>query len=136
MPQWRCQDKKNVMIYGWREREEVLRFFEKVTGLRMNHNYIRPGGVAADLPEGWEEDVKNLLEIIPPRLEEYDVLQTGQPIFRERLQGVGGLNPAEALALSATGPILRSTGYAWDLRRHAPYLDYDQVDFDVIVVQF
>ena len=123
----------SMMIYGWREREEVLRFFEKVTGLRMNHNYIRPGGVAADLPEGWEEDVKNLLEIIPPRLEEYDVLQTGQPIFRERLQGVGVLNPAEALALSATGPILRSTGYAWDLRRHAPYLAYDQVDFDVVV---
>ena len=83
----------SMMIYGWREREEVLRFFEKVTGLRMNHNYIRPGGVAADLPEGWEEDVKNLLEIIPPRLEEYDVLQTGQPIFRERLQGVGGTEP-------------------------------------------
>ena len=123
----------SMMIYGWREREEVLRFFEKVTGLRMNHNYIRPGGVAADLPEGWEEDVKNLLEIIPPRLEEYDVLQTGQPIFRERLQGVGVLNPAEALALSATGPILRSTGYAWDLRRHAQYLAYDQVDFDVVV---
>ncbi|CAI8298458.1 MAG: NADH-quinone oxidoreductase subunit 4 [Acidimicrobiales bacterium AG-410-I20] len=123
----------SMMIYGWREREEVLRFFEKVTGLRMNHNYIRPGGVAADLPDGWEEDVKKLLEIIPPRLEEYDVLQTGQPIFRERLQGVGVLNPAEALALSATGPILRSTGYAWDLRRHAPYLAYDQVNFDVVV---
>ena len=94
----------SMMIYGWREREEVLRFFEKVTGLRMNHNYIRPGGVAADLPEGWREDVKKLLEIIPPRLEEYDTLQTNQPIFRERLQGVGVMNPAEALALSATGP--------------------------------
>ena len=123
----------SMMIYGWREREEVLRFFEKVTGLRMNHNYIRPGGVAADLPEGWREDVKKLLEIIPPRLEEYDTLQTNQPIFRERLQGVGVMNPAEALALSATGPILRSTGYAWDLRRHMPYLAYDEVDFDVVV---
>lgn len=123
----------SMMIYGWREREEVLRFFEKVTGLRMNHNYIRPGGVAADLPDGWREDVKKLLEIIPPRLEEYDILQTGQPIFRERLQGVGVMNPAEALALSATGPILRSTGYAWDLRRHMPYLAYDEVDFDVVV---
>ena len=123
----------SMMIYGWREREEVLRFFEKVTGLRMNHNYIRPGGVAADLPEGWREDVKKLLEIIPPRLEEYDTLQTNQPIFRERLQGVGVMNPAEALALSATGPILRSTGYVWDLRRHMPYLAYDEVDFDVVV---
>ena len=94
----------SMMIYGWREREEVLRFFEKVTGLRMNHNYIRPGGVAADLPDGWEDDVADLLELIAPRLDEYDVLMTGQPIWRERLQGVGVLNTDEALALSATGP--------------------------------
>jgi len=123
----------SMMIYGWREREEVLRFFEKVTGLRMNHNYIRPGGVAADLPDGWQADVEHLLELISPRLEEYDILMTGQPIWRERLQGVGVLNADEALALSATGPILRSTGYAWDLRRDEPYLAYPEVDFDVIV---
>ncbi len=123
----------SMMIYGWREREEVLRFFEAVTGLRMNHNYIRPGGVAADLPAGWQDDVRNLLELIPPRLDEYEVLLNGQPIFRERLQGVGVLEPAEALALSATGPILRSTGYAWDLRRDEPYLAYGEVEFDVIV---
>ncbi len=123
----------SMMIYGWREREEVLRFFEKVTGLRMNHNYIRPGGVAADLPDGWQEDIRRLLELIPPRLDEYDKLLTGQPIFRKRLQGVGVLTPAEALALSTTGPILRSTGYAWDLRRDQPYLAYDEVEFDVIV---
>ena len=123
----------SMMIYGWREREEVLRFFENVTGLRMNHNYIRPGGVAADLPDGWQADVERLLELTPPRLDEYDTLLTGQPIFRGRLQGVGVLTPAEALALSATGPILRSTGYAWDLRRDQPYLAYEEVDFDVIV---
>ena len=123
----------SMMIYGWREREEVLRFFENVTGRRMNHNYIRPGGVAADLPDGWQADVERLLELIPPRLDEYDTLLTGQPIFRGRLQGVGVLTPAEALALSATGPILRSTGYAWDLRRDQPYLAYEEVDFDVIV---
>jgi NADH-quinone oxidoreductase subunit D len=123
----------SMMIYGWREREEVLRFFEKVTGLRMNHNYIRPGGVAADLPDGWQADVRRLLELIPPRLDEYDTLLSGQPIFRGRLQGVGIITPAEALALSATGPILRSTGYAWDLRRDQPYLAYDEVEFDVIV---
>ena len=123
----------SMMIYGWREREEVLRFFEEVTGLRMNHNYIRPGGVAADLPDGWQADVRRLLKLIPPRLDEYDKLLTGQPIFRGRLQGVGVITPAEALALSATGPILRSTGYAWDLRRDQPYLAYDEVEFDVIV---
>jgi NADH-quinone oxidoreductase subunit D len=123
----------SMMIYGWREREEVLRFFQKVTGLRMNHNFIRPGGVAADLPPGWRDDVLRLLDLIPDRLDEYDILMTGQPIWRERLQGVGVITPDEALALGATGPILRSTGVAWDLRRDLPYLHYDQVDFDVIV---
>ncbi|HEY5874243.1 MAG TPA: NADH-quinone oxidoreductase subunit D [Ilumatobacteraceae bacterium] len=123
----------SMMLYGWREREEVLRFFQKVTGLRMNHNFIRPGGVAADLPAGWRDDVLRLLELIPPRLDEYDILLTEQPIWRERLQGVGMITEQEALALGATGPILRSTGLAWDLRRDMPYLHYDEVEFDVIV---
>jgi NADH-quinone oxidoreductase subunit D len=123
----------SMMIYGWREREEVLRFFQKVTGLRMNHNFIRPGGVAADLPPGWRDDVLALLDMLPERLEEYDILMTGQPIWRERLQGVGVITPQEALALGATGPILRSTGVAWDLRRDMPYLHYDETEFDVIV---
>jgi len=123
----------SMMIYGWREREEVLRFFQKVTGLRMNHNFIRPGGLAADLPAGWRDDVLRLLDMLPARLEEYDILMTGQPIWRERLQGVGVITPTEALALGATGPILRSTGVEWDLRRDMPYLRYDEVDFDVVV---
>ncbi len=126
----------SMMIYGWREREEVLRFFQKVTGLRMNHNFIRPGGVAADLPPGWRDDVLRLLELIPPRLEEYDTLMTGQPIWRERLQGVGVITEQEAIALGATGPTLRSTGITWDLRRDMPYLHYDQMEFDVIVGSF
>lgn len=123
----------SMMLYGWREREEVLRFFELVTGLRMNHAYIRPGGVAADLPDGWRSEVLRLLELIPPRLDEYDTLLTGQPIWRNRLQGVGVISTEEALALGTTGPLLRSTGYAWDLRRDEPYLDYESIDFDVIV---
>ena len=123
----------SMMIYGWREREEVLRFMQSVTGLRMNHNYVRPGGVAADLPPGWRDDVLRLLDLIPERLEEYDTLMTGQPIWRERLQGVGVVTPQEALALGATGPILRSTGVAWDLRRDMPYLRYEEMEFDVIV---
>jgi NADH-quinone oxidoreductase subunit D len=123
----------SMMLYGWREREEVLRFFEMVTGLRMNHNYIRPGGVAADLPDGWRDAVLRLLDMIPPRLDEYDTLLTQQPIWRERLQGVGVITAQEAIALGATGPILRSTGVPWDLRRDLPYLFYDQVEFDVIV---
>jgi NADH-quinone oxidoreductase subunit D len=123
----------SMMIYGWREREEVLRFFQKVTGLRMNHNFIRPGGLAADLPAGWRDDVLAILEGLPARLAEYDVLMTNQPIWRERLQGVGVITAEEAVALGTSGPILRSAGIAWDLRRDLPYLKYDEVEFDVIV---
>ena len=126
----------SMMLYGWREREDVLRFFQKVTGLRMNHNFIRPGGLAADLPSGWRDDVLAILEGLPSRLEEYDILMTGQPIWRERLQGVGVITAQEAIALGATGPILRSTGVAWDLRRDMPYLHYDKMEFDVIVGQY
>ncbi|MCY4164157.1 MAG: NADH-quinone oxidoreductase subunit D [bacterium] len=123
----------SMMIYGWREREESLRLFEAITGLRMNHNYIRPGGVAADLPDGWRDEVLTLIDKLPARLAEFDTLLTGQPIYRERLQGVGVINTAECLALGVTGPILRSTGYSWDLRRDMPYLDYESLDFDVVV---
>jgi len=122
-----------MMIFGFRERELVLAFFEKTTGLRMNHNFIRPGGTAADLPDGWEDDVETILDNVTARLAVYDELLTGQPIFRERMEGVGALSAEEALALSATGPILRSTGVAWDLRRAMPYLAYDEVVFDVII---
>lgn len=126
----------SMMLYGWREREDVLRFFQKVTGLRMNHNFIRPGGLAADLPAGWRDDVLNILENLPSRLDEFDILMTGQPIWRERLQGVGVITAREALALGTTGPILRSTGVAWDLRRDMPYLRYDEVEFDVVIGQY
>jgi NADH-quinone oxidoreductase subunit D len=123
----------SMMIYGWREREETLRLLEMFTGLRMNHNFIRPGGVAADLPDGWRDAVLRVLDLVTPRLEEYDTLMTGQPIWRERLQGVGVITTEEALALGATGPILRSTGLPWDMRKEMPYLFYDQVDFGVVV---
>ncbi len=123
----------SMMLYGWREREEVLRFFQKVTGLRMNHNFIRPGGLAADLPPGWRDDVLEILDMLPSRLEEYDILMTNQPIWRERLQGVGVITASEALALGTSGPILRSTGIPWDLRRDMPYMHYDEMEFDVIV---
>jgi NADH-quinone oxidoreductase subunit D len=123
----------SMLIYGFREREMVLAFFEKATGLRMNHNYIRPGGVAADLPDGWQDDLEIICETILARTYEYDELLTGQPIFRDRTEAVGNISAEEALALSVTGPILRSTGVPWDLRRTMPYLAYDKLDFDVIV---
>ena len=123
----------SMMIYGLRERELILAFFEKTAGLRLNLNYVRPGGVAADLPDGWEDDIEVICNTIEERTYEYDQLLTGQPIFRNRLVGVGAITAEEALALSLTGPLLRSTGVPWDLRRSMPYLAYDQVDFDVIV---
>ena len=126
----------SMMIYGFRERELVLAFFEKTTGLRMNHNYVRPGGVAADLPDGWEDDVLVICDTIYERTFEYDELLTGQPIFRGRMVGVAPITAEEALALGVTGPLLRSTGVPWDLRRSMPYLAYDKVDFDVIVGTF
>jgi NADH-quinone oxidoreductase subunit D len=123
----------SMMIFGFREREMVISFFEKTTGLRMNHNYIRPGGVAADLPDGWEDDVDAIIDTLPGRVGEYDMMLTGQPIFRERMEGVGVIDAETAIALSATGPILRAAGVEWDLRRSMPYLAYDELDFNVIV---
>jgi len=123
----------NMLVYGWREREVLLQFFQRVTGLRMNHNYIRPGGVVAELPDGWRDDVLTICEMISRRMDEYDQLLTGQPILQGRLQGVGPLTAEEALGLGVTGPLLRSTGIPRDLRRDEPYLAYDEVDFDVIV---
>ena len=123
----------SMMIYGLRERELILAFFEKTAGLRLNLNYVRPGGVAADLPDGWQDDVEVICDTIEARTYEYDRLLTGQPIFRERMIGVAPITAEEALALGVTGPLLRSTGVPWDLRRSMPYLAYDEVEFDVIV---
>jgi NADH-quinone oxidoreductase subunit D len=122
-----------AMIFGFREREGVLAFFEKASGLRMNHNYIRVGGVAADLPDGWRDDVTTLVDEIERKLEDHEKLFTGQPIWHERSQGVGVITPEEALAMGCTGPILRATGIPWDLRKDQPYLAYAEVDFDVII---
>jgi NADH-quinone oxidoreductase subunit D len=121
------------MIFGIRERDAILRFFEQASGLRMNYNYIRVGGVAADLPDGWEDTVTRLLDELEPKLVEHDELFSGQPIWHGRSQGVGVIGPEEAVALGATGPILRAAGVPWDLRRDEPHLAYDEVDFDVIV---
>jgi len=125
----------SMMVYGWREREETLRLLEMITGLRMNHNFIRPGGVAADLPDGWEEETLAVLDKVERGTRDYADLLTENPIWTERLVGVGTIDTEQALALGATGPILRSTGFPWDLRKSQPYLAYDEVDFDVVYTQ-
>jgi NADH-quinone oxidoreductase subunit D len=121
----------SMMLYGWRERETVLDFFEETTGLRMNHNYIRPGGVAADLPDGWEESVAGILEAVPRGMDDYETLLTDNPIFLERTRGIGVLTADECLAYGVTGPLLRATGVSWDLRKAFPYSGIEQYEFDV-----
>jgi NADH-quinone oxidoreductase subunit D len=125
----------SMMLYGWREREECLRLFEMITGLRMNHNYIRPGGVAADLPRGWQQAVLDTCDLVESGVRDYDELLSENPIWRERTVGVGVITTEECLARSITGPILRSTGFAWDLRKAQPYLPYDHVDWDVVYTE-
>ena len=122
----------SMMIYGWREREQVLRLLEMITGLRMNHNFIRVGGLAADLPDGWQQATLDVCDNVEAGVAEYETLLCENPIWQERTQGVGVITTEQALALGATGPILRSTGFPWDLRKAQPYLAYDDVDFEVI----
>ncbi len=123
----------SMMIYGIREREMILAFFEKTTGLRMNHNYIRPGGVAADLPPGWRQDVQEILDTLPPRLEQYDDLLENNPIWVGRTKGVGVITSEECIAYGITGPTLRSTGVEWDLRKAFPYSGIETYEFAVPV---
>ncbi|GHE97756.1 NADH-quinone oxidoreductase subunit D [Amycolatopsis deserti] len=120
-----------AMTFGFREREEVLHLLEYLTGLRMNHAFIRPGGVAQDLPTDWKEKVSEFVKVMDERLPLYDKLFTGQPIWRNRLKGVGYLPVDACLALGVTGPVLRSAGLPWDLRKIQPYSRYDEFEFDV-----
>jgi NADH-quinone oxidoreductase subunit D len=121
-----------VMTIGFREREMVLDLFETITGLRMNHAFIRPGGVAQDLPDGALDQVRDFVKVMRKRLPEYAALCNANPIFKGRLVGTGYLDLAGCLALGASGPILRATGYPWDLRRNQPYWGYEDYDFDVV----
>jgi NADH-quinone oxidoreductase subunit D len=123
----------SAMLYGFREREQILDVFELVTGLRMNHAYIRPGGLAQDIPSGAEERVRELLPVLARRIDEYEELLTGQPIWHARLRGIGVLDVAGCVALGVTGPMLRAAGLSWDLRREMPYCGYEDYEFDVPV---
>jgi NADH-quinone oxidoreductase subunit D len=122
----------SVMLYGFREREMVLDIFEMATGLRMNHAYIRIGGVVMDLPPGATEKIADLLDVLPGRIKEYEDLLAKNPIWIERNAGVGALPAADAIALGVTGPMLRASGIAKDVRRDEPYSGYETYEFDVI----
>jgi NADH-quinone oxidoreductase subunit D len=121
----------SVMLYGFRERERILDIFEMITGLRMNHSYIRIGGLAMDLPEGAEQKIRGFLKEMPKRIDEYEGLLSGNPIWLERNKGVGMLTSDQCLALGVTGPMLRAAGVPHDLRTAQPYSGYEQYDFEV-----
>jgi NADH-quinone oxidoreductase subunit D len=121
----------SAMLYAFREREQILDIFEMVSGLRMNHAYVRPGGVIQDLPPGAVERIREFVDIMPDRIDEYHNLLTGQPIWLARLQSVGYLDVTACVALGVTGPLLRAAGLPWDLRKSEPYCGYETYEFDV-----
>ena len=121
-----------AMIFGFRERESVLDLFELVTGLRMNSAYIRPGGVAQDLPAGAEKQIRDTVMALPRRMKDTADLLVGNSIWMARTEGIGKLDLAGCMALGVTGPILRATGLPHDLRKTAPYSGYENYEFDVM----
>jgi NADH-quinone oxidoreductase subunit D len=120
-----------LMVYGFRDREVILDIFELVTGLRMNHGYVRPGGLAEDLPPGALDQIREGVRLLRQRMPEYDKLATHNPAFKARLVDVGYLDLSGCMALGATGPILRATGLPHDLRKTQPYCGYESYDFEV-----
>ncbi|QDB80286.1 NADH-quinone oxidoreductase subunit D [Georgenia sp. 311] len=121
-----------MMTIGFRAREEILRIFEHITGLRMNHAYIRPGGVAQDIPADTTEMVRRLLPNVRRDIGELQDLTMANPIYKARHEDVGYISLSAALALGLTGPCLRAAGYPLDLRKVSPYCGYETYDFDVI----
>ena len=122
-----------LLTIAFRGRENILRAYEMITGLRMNHAFVRPGGLAQDIPAGAVEFIRSTLPNIKRDLGELEKLCMGNPILRGRMIGVGEIDLAGAMALSLTGPCLRATGYPMDLRKSAPYCGYEIYDFDVPV---
>jgi NADH-quinone oxidoreductase subunit D len=121
----------SMMLYGLRERERILDVFEAITGLRMNHAFIRIGGLAMDLPEDAEPRIRELLLTLDRAIDEYDSLLTANPVWIERNQGVGVLTVEQCLTYGVTGPVLRAAGLAHDLRKTNPYCGYERYDFEV-----
>jgi NADH-quinone oxidoreductase subunit D len=120
------------MIFCFRERERVLDIFELVSGLRMNMAYVRPGGVAQDLPKGAIEKIRETVAELRKNFKDNEKLLVGNSIWMKRTEGIGYLDLAGATTLGITGPVLRSTGLPWDLRKMQPYCGYEQYDFDVV----
>ncbi|WNB85949.1 NADH-quinone oxidoreductase subunit D [Cellulomonas sp. ATA003] len=120
-----------IMILGFTAREEILKVLELVTGLRMNHAYIRPGGVVQDIPPGALESVREALVLVRDYMSQLEDLMLANPIFKARLVDVGHLSLSACMALGVTGPVLRSTGLPYDVRKAEPYCGYETYDFDI-----
>jgi NADH-quinone oxidoreductase subunit D len=120
-----------VFLYTFREREEILRLFEAVAGQRMMTSYFRIGGLSMEPPLDWLDRVQHFIATFPEKIDEYSNLLTGNPIFMNRLKGVGYLSPEDAIALGVTGPPLRASGVDIDLRRDMPYSSYEKFQFNV-----
>jgi len=123
----------SMFIYTFDVRERIIELFEAVCGARLTYNYVRPGGVAKDVPDGWLDDVLAYTAWLPAQLAELDKLFFGNVITRGRLKGVGVLTPEDAVAWGASGPVARGSGVNWDLRKHDPYSVYPRMEFDVVV---
>jgi len=123
----------SMFLYAFRERERILDIKELISGQRMMTTFIRPGGIWRDVPVEFEAAVRDFIKMLPKRIDEYEALLTKNPLFLDRLLGIGKLDPAVALQHGVTGPMLRASGVNWDLRKARPYLGYDQYDFTVPV---
>jgi len=124
-----------AFLYTFRERELVLDLFEKLCGARLTYNYIRFGGVMADCPEGWKGEVECYLDEQEERIGEYEALLTDNPVFRARTDGIGYISAADAINFGLSGPSLRGSGVAFDLRKDEPFDAYGDVDFNVITAE-
>ena len=121
----------SVFLYCFREREQILDMYEAVSGQRLMSTYFRVGGIAADLPPGFEQQVQDFLATFPDRLAEYEALLTKNPLWRQRTVGIGTIKAADAIAMGLSGPSLRACGVAYDVRRAHPYSGYERYQFEV-----
>jgi NADH:ubiquinone oxidoreductase subunit D len=123
----------SLLMYCFREREQIQDVFEMCCGARLTYSYIRVGGVWKDVPPAFFPAVRNIVETFPKRFDEYEAMLTDSPLWKERVEGIGKLTAEEAIALGVTGPLLRASGVKWDLRKMQPYCGYENYDFEVPV---